>query len=102
MIPSKPKGKGTPVAGKAAPARSAKQVRKDNLRKALAAIKNKVPKEGRSVFEGGADLSDTEIEPFERHDALMRKAGKKMIFIILPKVPTLEDLVQVPVVETWK
>jgi hypothetical protein len=40
-------------AGIVTPARSLKQKRKDSLRLALAAIKNKVPEEGRNVFKGG-------------------------------------------------
>ncbi len=85
-------GKGTPVVEKCAPARSAKQVRKDNLRLALAAIKHKVPKEGRGIFQGGTELSDSEIEPFEDHDALVKKASRKMIRVEFGELPSANDL----------
>jgi vacuolar-type H+-ATPase subunit I/STV1 len=50
QTPARALGKGTPVVDKAAQARAAKQLRKDNIRKALATIKHKVPKEGRGIF----------------------------------------------------
>jgi hypothetical protein len=50
QTPARAAPKGTPVKETFAPARSAKQMRKDNLRLALAAIKHKVPKEGRGIF----------------------------------------------------
>jgi hypothetical protein len=78
--------------GKSAKSRSLKQKRKDNLRLALAAIKNKVPVEGRNVFKGGSNMSDSDIDPFEDHDALMRKAGNVMIYFCPPEKPAMDDL----------
>jgi hypothetical protein len=66
-------------------------MRKDNLRLALAAIKHKVPKEGRGIFKDGAELSDSEIEPFEDHDALMKKASKKIIRIEFGELPSINE-----------
>jgi hypothetical protein len=88
QAPAKPLGKGTPVAGKVTPKRTLKQIRKENALKALKNIKNKVPAEGRSVFKDGDKVSEGEIEPFEDHDALMRKAGKIMISFSPPVLPS--------------
>jgi hypothetical protein len=59
MIPSKPQGKGTPVAGKPAPARSAKQARKEIMRVARAALQNTVPAKGRGVFKDCSKIDDS-------------------------------------------
>ena len=40
---------------------------------------NTVPEEGRGIFEGGEDVEESDIEPFENHDKLMEKASKKII-----------------------
>jgi hypothetical protein len=66
-------------------------MRKDNLRLALAALKHKVPKEGRGIFKGGNEIDDSDIEPLENHDAMVKKASKKMIRIEFGEAPTSND-----------
>jgi hypothetical protein len=99
--PSRVMSQASQRVGKGTPARSVKQKRKDSLRMALAAIKNKVPEEGRQIFKDGSKVNDNEIEPFEDHDALMRKAGKIIIYFSPPFVPALEDLKKQKVIEKW-
>jgi predicted nucleotidyltransferase len=79
------------VKEKSTHARSAKQIRKDNLRLALAAIKHKVPKEGRGIFKGGNEMNDSDIEPLDDHDALVKKASKKIIRIDFAELPSAND-----------
>jgi hypothetical protein len=42
-------------------------------------IVNTVPEVGRGIFKGGNEVEDSDIEPFEDHDALMEEAGRKII-----------------------
>lgn len=40
---------------------------------------NTVPEEGRGIFVGGEEMEESDIEPFENHDKLMKEAGRKII-----------------------
>jgi hypothetical protein len=50
-----------------------------------------VPKEGRGIFKGGNEIDDSDIEPLENHDAMVKKASKKMIRIEFGEAPTSND-----------
>jgi hypothetical protein len=46
-------------------------------------------------------LSDSEIEPFDDHDALMKKASKKIIRLEFGEQPTSRDLENAKIINNW-
>jgi hypothetical protein len=50
-----------------------------------------VPEEGRGIFKGGKDISNSDIEDFDNHDELMEAAGKKVIKVTMAnRIPKWE------------